>query len=146
MVGRSGQDAAGPELILIDTSVWIEYFNLRSPLAARVEKFLESDQAAAITGIIEMEILQGLKTEAAVRDINRFFGTLLYLPSPDRAQCWQAAALYRSLRSHGVTVRSPIDCLLAQLCLKHDICIWHIDRDFNLIAKHSPLKIFDPFQ
>jgi hypothetical protein len=58
-----------------------------------------------------------------------------------RATFVRAAALYRAVRRKGVTVRKPVDCMVASVAIEHDLSLLHNDRDFDHIAEHSKLKI-----
>ncbi|MEQ8878296.1 MAG: PIN domain-containing protein, partial [Cyclobacteriaceae bacterium] len=55
-----------------------------------------------------------------------------------------AAKLYHSLRKKGTNIRKPNDCLIAWYAIHHDLTLVHNDQDFDLIAKHTPLKIYQP--
>jgi hypothetical protein len=53
----------------------------------------------------------------------------------------RAAEVYRSLRKRGVTIRKPVDCMIASVATEHDIPLLHNDRDFDYIAKYSNLRV-----
>jgi predicted nucleic acid-binding protein len=52
-----------------------------------------------------------------------------------------AASIYRNIRKNGETIRSPIDCIIAAICIEHEVNILHNDKDYNVIAGYTPLKI-----
>ncbi|MBL0381051.1 MAG: PIN domain-containing protein [Desulfofustis sp. PB-SRB1] len=54
----------------------------------------------------------------------------------------RAAQLYRTLRKHGVTIRTPVDCLISAVAIEHECRLLHNDRDFDTIAHHSTLKMY----
>ncbi|CAN5901802.1 hypothetical protein BH23ACT2_BH23ACT2_25450 [soil metagenome] len=56
----------------------------------------------------------------------------------------RAAALYRTCRRRGVTIRRTLDCLIASLCIRDDVEILHADRDFDRLADHTPLRVVPP--
>jgi predicted nucleic acid-binding protein len=53
----------------------------------------------------------------------------------------RATDLYRALRGKGVTVRRPVDCIIAATAIEHDALLLHNDRDFDPIEKHGGLKV-----
>ena len=57
----------------------------------------------------------------------------------DFADYLEAANIYRSLRKRGLTIRSPVDCLIAALAIKHKVSLLHKDSDFALISQQFPL-------
>ncbi len=54
-----------------------------------------------------------------------------------------AASLYRILKSKEITIRKPNDCLIAAICIQYKIELLHNDKDFDNIAKHSSLRIYE---
>jgi predicted nucleic acid-binding protein len=67
---------------------------------------------------------------------------LLFFPKIDGAfaDYLAAANIYRSLRKRGLTIRSPVDCLIAALAIKHEVALLHKDSNFALISQHFPLS------
>jgi len=122
---------------LVDTSVWIEL------LAGRVEP-PTADQLAqlAVCGPILQEVLQGLR---AGRDSAALQDSLLALPclsDPMPLSLFlDAAEIYREGRRKGHTIRSTTDCLIAAIAIDNGVPIWHRDRDFDAIARYTPLRI-----
>lgn len=55
----------------------------------------------------------------------------------------RASDLYRNLRKKGVTIRKPVDCMIASVCIEHEVELLHSDKDFARIAKHLKLKTLD---
>ena len=128
-------------MVLIDTSIWIDVFRdtqRTDGFAERVRKWLDG-RDVVLTRFNQLELLQGCRDE---KEWNLLFA---YLENQDYVECvsttWQAAArIYFDLRRHGVTVRSPIDCCIAQLALEHQLLLLHNDRDFLTIATIRPLS------
>lgn len=128
-------------MILVDTSVWIDFFNgYDSAEAAQLRSFVVDGRPLTIPGLVLTEILLGVRSEA---DATRIAGVLSAFdtsPELDSTDYENAAALYRLCRSRGITIRSTIDCLIAQLCLRHNYELFSKDRDFARIAEVAPLK------
>jgi len=129
-------------VIVVDTSVWIDFF--RGVSSAKVAQFValvEDDAGIALTDVILTEILQGLRSETDVRKVERRLAPfeVLHLESLDDFR--RAAALYRVARRQGVTVRRTLDCLIASVCIRDDSALLHADADFDRLASCSTLRI-----
>jgi predicted nucleic acid-binding protein len=130
-------------MILVDTSVWIEFFNGTGALAARVlENLLEGEEDLCISEFILAEVLQGFRKDAdfdLARDhLLRFPICSLKTPS----SYIKAAQIYRKCRKRGMTIRKTVDCVIAQTAIEYKLALLHNDSDFDRIAKVSPLTIF----
>ncbi len=131
-------------MILVDTSVWIDFFAGRNlPHEVTLEQFIQDNEDLALCGIILTEILQGIGDDATHRRVQRDLGPLIMLPMPD-AVFVRAADIYRKLRKQGITIRKTNDCIIAATALEHHCSLLHNDKDFAPIAKHFPLKIVKP--
>jgi predicted nucleic acid-binding protein len=89
-----------------------------------------------------MEVLQGIKHERAFKMALDHLESLRYLPAT-RATHVRAADIYGSLRRRGITIRKPIDCLIAAIAVEHDAELLHNDRDFAPIGLHCGLALYD---
>jgi hypothetical protein len=126
--------------ILVDTSVWIDFFRgASSQENVLFKECLRRREAIVITGTIAQEILQGVRDDSQHRSILNY---LLLFPQVESgfADYLRAADIYRSLRKWGLTIRSPVDCLIAAVAMKHNTALLHRDSDFALIAQHFPLS------
>jgi predicted nucleic acid-binding protein len=128
-------------VILVDTSVWIDFFNgYESVEAAHLRICIADVRPLTIPGLVLTEILVGVRSEA---EADRVAGALsAFDPAPelDSTDYQKAAELYRVCRRRGLTIRSTIDCLIAQLCLRHGYELLAKDRDFDSIAEVFPLQ------
>jgi predicted nucleic acid-binding protein len=129
------------DIYLVDTSVWINFFKAKETAASLFLKNNTSNIIIAVCPVIIQEVLQGVVKEKDFKSINDYFDNLLKLNGNPYTFAHDAAVLYRNLRTKGVTIRKPSDCLIAAYAIKHDITLLHDDRDFDLLAKHSSLKI-----
>ena len=128
-------------MILVDTSVWIDFFAGRDlPHVATLEKLILENEDLALCGIILTEILQGIASDTTHRRVRRHLRPLLMLPMPDTVFV-RAADIYRKLRKTGITIRNSNDCIIAATALEHHGQLLHNDKDFTPIAKHFPLKV-----
>ena len=128
-------------MILVDTSVWIALFRRRRPL--NLEAVVDLDDVVTCLPIIQ-EVLQGFGDEAAYRIASESMRNLPILENPLRLEVVdQAIELYRTARRNGIAVRSSADCLIAACALRNDCEVLHNDRDFQMIARVSRLKVRD---
>ena len=132
-------------MILVDTSVWIDYFSTQaSDQAAYLTFCIAESRPLVIPGLVLTEILLGVRNDAEAARIVRMMSAFDLAPELERADYEQAAGLYRACRARGVTPRSTIDCLIAQLCLRHEYELLARDRDFAAIAQVAPLRLTVP--
>jgi predicted nucleic acid-binding protein len=126
-------------MILVDTSIWVEVLRDRSgrPREA-LEAALDGDEPA-LTRFHQLELLQGARDEREWGLLREYLDLQSYLECGPES--WPAAArIFFELRRTGKTVRSPIDCCIAQIAMDHDVLLVHRDRDFEMIATVRPLR------
>ena len=104
----------------------------------RVEDLLDGEMA--VCDAIRMEVLAGARDERHLQSLRRLLARAVTLPTRP-SDYEDAALLYRSCRRGGETVRKLIDCLIAAVALRNGTPILHADRDFDTIARHSPLEV-----
>jgi predicted nucleic acid-binding protein len=128
-------------LILIDTSAWIEFLrNTQSPVCERVDTLLAS--RIATCDAVRMEVLAGARDQEHLEQLRRLLARATLLPT-ESIDFDTAAAVYRSCRSQGKTVRKLIDCLIAAVAIRANVPILHMDQDFTAIAAATDLRIDD---
>lgn len=128
--------------MLVDTSVWIDYFNGHSSLEAdRLARAIADHEPILLCGIVLTEILLGLRNDAEAERIAEILDAFDGVPEPEITDYREAATLYRRCRAKGYTIRSTIDCLIAQLCIRHHHSLLTKDHDFRLIASCHPLQL-----
>lgn len=125
-------------VVLVDTSIWIEVFRRRSPLD--IESIVDFDEVVTCLPVMQ-EVLQGFRAEAAYRKARDGMLALPIVESPLGSDVFELAVeLFRTARTHGLTVRSSVDCLIAACALRNDLEVLHRDRDFGAIARVSRLR------
>jgi len=128
-------------VLLVDTSVWIEVF--RRGTTFQLESVADLEEVVTCLPVIQ-EVLQGFRDERAFQIARESLYALPIVESPlQRAVFDEAIELYRRSRQAGVTVRSSVDCLIAACALRHGLTVVHRDRDFNRLARISPLEAHD---
>jgi hypothetical protein len=130
-------------MVLVDTTVWIDFFADRSePHVAALQELIENEEDLCLCGVILAEVLQGIRSDADYIETKDYLADLIFLPMR-QVTFVRAVELYRSLRKRGVTIRKPVDCMIAAVAIEHDIRLLHNDHDFDYIAKHSKLRVCD---
>ena len=124
---------------LIDTSLWIAMYRDRTGGLAKNVRDASGPDEPQFARFVAMEILQGCSSDAEWKLIENHLHDQCYVETTSRT--WHGAArIYFELRSKGVTVRSSIDCCIAQLAIENNLTLLHNDRDFEKIAQVRPLK------
>lgn len=130
-------------MILVDTSVFIDFFNGKnSKLSELLIKSIETSEDICTCGLIMTEILQGIRSDKEYDRIRNILSGLLYLPITKNIFI-HASSIYRDIRKHGKTIRSPIDCIIAAICIEHEIELLHNDKDFDNIAQYTSLRVMN---
>ena len=127
-------------MFLVDSSVWIDYFNGKATpesdyLADHIEegRFLVGD-------LILTEVLQGTGSQAEFDQVLRLLSVADQIQISDRIIAIQAARHFRKLRALGITVRKTIDTLIATRCIADGIPLLFSDRDFDPFVDHLGLE------
>lgn len=126
-------------MILVDTSAWIEFLrDTGSPVCQRVDDLLATEIATC--DVVRMEVLAGARDEQHLQQLRRLLARASTLPT-EPVDYDAAAALYRTCRQRGHTVRKLIDCLIAAVAIRGNVPILHRDADFDILAQHTTLQI-----
>jgi len=128
-------------VILVDSSVWIDYFNgTKNWQTDRLDTLL--DQEFILMGdLILAEVLQGFKTESMVQKAQALLSQLTFEPMMGKEIAIQAAKNYRLLRSSGITPRKTIDVWIATFCIQNKHTLLNRDRDFEPMRKILRLEV-----
>lgn len=129
------------DTILVDTSVWVNFFKDIETESMRYLSNNFTNIIIATCPTIIQEILQGVTSDADEQIVKLYFDNLTRLIENPYTLAIQAAELYRKLRKKGITIRKPNDCLIAVYAIRNNIKLLHDDRDFQLIAQHTKLKV-----
>lgn len=133
-------------MIVVDTSVWVDFFAGRgdTPHVAELVRLIDADAGVALTDVILTEILQGLRGESTVRRVDERLAAFDILQLRALGDFRTAAALYRQARRGGKTIRRTLDCLIAAVCVREGCAILHHDRDFDQLAQVTDLVVHRP--
>jgi predicted nucleic acid-binding protein len=125
-------------VVLVDTSVWIEVFR-KSP-GIQLEALVDFDDIVTCLPVMQ-EVLQGFDAQPAFLRARESMLALPIVESPlGHEVVLEAVDLYRSGRRAGLSIRSSIDCVIAACAIRHQLEVLHCDRDFDALARVSPLR------
>lgn len=125
--------------MLVDTSVWIEVLRDKTGFRANMLRSALGAAIPILPRFTQLELLQGARDEDEWELLASYLDTQHY--ADPCTETWAAAArTYFELRRLGITIRSPIDCCIAQLALETGLPLLHRDEDFRRIAGVRPLK------
>jgi predicted nucleic acid-binding protein len=130
-------------MVIVDSSVWVDYLN--GVINDHTEWLHEEalHQRIGLTDLILCEILQGIRGNERFRQLHGYLLNFQIFVSGGINLATAAAQNYRTLRSRGITVCKPIDCLIATFCIVEDHELLHRDRDFDAF-KHLGLRVLVP--
>ena len=127
-------------MIVVDSSVWIDFFNgVSTPEVERLDGLL-GVTPLAIGDLILVEVMQGFGSERDVATARQLFRSLALLPMLGGSNPWKAAENYRQLRRQGITVRKTIDGIIATACIEANLTLLFSDRDFQPYVEHLGLE------
>ena len=131
-------------MVIVDTTVWIDY--LQGAPNAETD-WLDAElnrQRLGLTDIILCEVLQGVRDDVIAKQVETSLTKCEVFDMGGLVLAREAARNYRTLRSHGHTVRKTIDCLIATFCLRGEHSLLHRDRDFEPFEKRLGLSVIHP--
>ena len=128
-------------MILVDSSVWIDYFQgTVTPQTERLDNLL-GREPLAVGDLILTEVLQGFTNERDFNAARKMLTSLAVVDLGGERIAIQAARNFRALRKLGVTVRKTIDTVIATRCIESGYDLLHNDRDFDPFARHLGLRV-----
>jgi len=126
-------------VILVDSSVWIDYFRGTATPQAEMLDSLLGTEPMAIGDLILAEVLQGFVSDRDFNQAKKLLTSLVLVDLVGRDIAIQAAKNFRTLRALGITVRKTIDTLIATRCIENRLALLYSDRDFDPFVEHLGL-------
>lgn len=128
-------------MIVVDSSVWIDYFNgVDNPYVAKLDALL-GVELIAIGDIILTEILQGFQSDKDFKTAKFILLGLAVFDMLGQQNAITAAENYRYLRKKGITIRKTIDCMIATFCIQNNHELLFRDKDFQPFVEHLGLRV-----
>ena len=129
-------------MLVVDSSVWIDFFNnADEPAAQLLEHLLDKGEVKLVVpDLVLYEVLRGFRHERAYRQAQKLMQSLSIETAGGSDTAMAAAQHYRSLRDQGITVRSATDVLVAAFCIERGYALLHRDRDFDAFEELRGLR------
>ena len=144
MRGAPARSSLASAVVIVDSSVWIAYLNgADTPETAWFDARLTSERFGVLD-LMVCEVLQGLSTDQQAARVLGHLRRFQIFDTGGVDLASAAAAHYRALRTHGRTVRSTVDCLIAAFCIREGHQLLHRDRDFDAFERHAGLRVVQP--
>ncbi|MBF0445978.1 MAG: PIN domain nuclease [Magnetococcales bacterium] len=131
-------------MIIIDSSVWIDFFNGKISDKTDLLDSLLGQERIIIGDLILTEVLQGFRKNKDFQVAKSLLDTLEFKPMVGSEVALRSAENYRMLRSKGVTVRKTIDIMIGTFCIMNSYPLLHDDHDFDPMEKNLGLKVLKP--
>jgi predicted nucleic acid-binding protein len=140
MERRPASFAEKSRLILVDSSVWVDFFSSSPGRAgAELRRMIEESEPFALTGVVVAEVLQGLTKDSG--SIERLLAQCDMLEPAGFQTDRSAAAIYRSVRARGISL-TTIDTLIAAVALEHGASVFTLDQDFSRMVRVTNLVLY----
>lgn len=129
-------------MIVVDTSVWVDFFR-DSPTwqVDHLASLIEEDADVALTDIVLTEILQGVRSDRQAERLHEQLAAFDVLRLGTIEDFTRASGLYRKARAQGFTIRRTLDCLIASVCVREAAALLHARADFDHLARSTPLQV-----
>lgn len=128
-------------MILTDSSAWIEFLrDTASPACLAVRNGLIRNELI-VCDAVRMEVLVGARSNRHADELGSLLARAQYIRT-EPSDYDHAALLYRQCRRRGETVRNMIDCLIAAVAIRVGVPVLHMDRDYDILARHTPVQSY----
>ena len=128
-------------MILVDSSVWIDYFNGAVTGQTELLDNLLGLQPVLVGDLILAEVLQGFKSDQDFEKVHQALSSFPQVSLLNMDLAVKSARNYRTLRKMGIKVRKTVDCLIATFCIEAGHDLLHSDRDFEPFEEYLRLKV-----
>ena len=128
-------------MILVDSSVWIDYFNGNKTLQTDWLDSSMGNTPIIMGDLILTQVLQGFQRDKDYKTARDLLLRIPFMPMGGQDVALESAANYRLLRRKGITVRKTIDVMIGTFCIHYQLPLLHDDRDFDPMVKYLGLKV-----
>lgn len=129
-------------MIVVDSSVWIDFFNGRPTAEADALTDLLGERPVVVSDLTIAEVLSGFRQDADFRKARSLLESCEFRAMVGKEVALEAAHNYRRLRKSGITIRKTIDVLIGTFCLLNRLPLLHSDRDFDALEQHLGLVVW----
>lgn len=127
-------------MIVVDTSVWVDYFNGTDTAQAETLDALLGQEPVAVGDLILVEVLQGFRSDRDYRQAKDLLTSLTVFEMLGVETAVRSADHDRALRGRGVTIRKTVDVVIATFCIADGHALLYSDRDFDPFVEHLGLQ------
>ena len=127
-------------MILVDSSVWIDYFNGQLTVQTDYLDQILGKEFIVVGDIILLEVLQGFKSDRDFVIARKSLEVFPFRNMLGREIALKSVNNYRILRKKGITIRKTIDIVIGTFCIENNIKLLHSDKDFEPLSKFLYLK------
>jgi len=127
-------------VIVVDSSVWIDYFGGKTTPAAEKLDSLLGETPIAAGDLMLVEVLQGFRTDSDFAQARDLLMSLTIVNMLNTSIALKSAENFRALRKKGVTVRKTIDTIIATYCIENSLALLYSDKDFQPFQEHLKLQ------
>ena len=127
-------------MILVDSSVWVDYFNGQDNKQTNTLNDALGVRPVAVGDLILTEVLQGFKDDNDYKTAKSLFDDLIIYDLVGKTMAIKSADNFQALRKKGITVRKPVDVIIATYCIEKKLPLLFIDKDFKPFVKHLGLS------
>jgi predicted nucleic acid-binding protein len=126
-------------MIIVDSSVWIDYFNGREiPEVAKLDSLLETE-LLGVGDLMITEVLQGFRQDKDYQTAKQLLTSLTVLEMLGAEMAIKSANNFRDLRKKGITIRKTIDVMIATFCIENGHELLFSDKDFAPFVEYLGL-------
>jgi predicted nucleic acid-binding protein len=129
-------------VIVVDTSVWVDFFNGRPTPEADALNELLGERPIIVGDLTMAEVLSGVRADSDLRKARSLLERCEFRLMVGKAVALEAAGNYRLLRKRGITVRKTIEVLIGTFCILNRVPLLHADRDFDALEEHLGLLVY----
>jgi predicted nucleic acid-binding protein len=130
-------------LIVVDSSVWIDFFNGKISDKTDLLDRLLGQELIIIGDLILTEVLQGFRKEKDFQVAKSLLDSLEFQPIVGKEVALRSAENFRLLRRKGITVRKTIDVMIGTFCILNSYPLLHDDHDFDPMEENLGLKVLN---
>ena len=127
-------------MILVDSSVWIDYFNGEDNKQTNTLNDALGVRPVAVGDLMLAEVLQGFKDDKDYKTAKSLFDDLIIYDLVGKTMAIKSANNFRALRKKGITVRKPVDVIIATFCIEKKLPLLFLDKDFKPFVKYLGLS------
>lgn len=127
-------------MILVDSSVWIDYFSGNNSAEADFLDRILGNRAVAIGDLILTEVLQGFRHEKDYKVAKSLLEELTVFELLGKKKAIKSADNFRQLRKKGITIRKTADVIIGSYCVEHNLPLLFSDKDFQPFVEHLGLR------